>query len=523
MGMVLGVLMPKGNSSMGMGPMSGQMTNKKLQAIWNIIEKNYVDEIDYDTLMDQMYAAIFTNLDPHSSYLSAAEREKEGEELQGYFYGVGLVLRKRGDSVYVNQVVPGGPSDGVDVMACDMIESVDDTIVSGVDMNLDEVVKRIRGQQGSLVHLKLRRHGQQQPLELDIRRGQVEMNSVVYSGMIDDSTGYVRIKIFGESTYAEFCRAVSKLKDSKMKRLIIDLRDNSGGLMAAATGICDELLPGKEMIVYTEGAHSKRRELRSTPGGLFTEGKVLVMINEYSASASEIVAGAIQDNDRGIIVGRRSFGKGLVQQPFDLPDGSSVWLTTSRYYTPSGRCIQRPYSGGTDEYYSDFIEQVNNEYLQDSVFGQVIDSTPYYTSGGRVVYGGGGILPDYYINYKTSENVYYYNMLINKGVVDQYAFDIVVRDGKNIKKQFPTEYSFVHRYTVSGAMFEEMLRRGDAEGLKRDPACINKYHEEMKSYLKGLIGDMLYSDAAFYAIEIPHDPDLKEALQILNTQKAIHK
>ena len=299
-----------------------------------------------------------------------------------------------------------------------------------------------------------------------------------------------------------------------MNHLVLDLRDNGGGLMEAAIGICDELLPGRELIVYTQGAHQRRREEHSRPGGLFCKGKLTVLIDEYAASASEIVAGAIQDNDRGIIAGRRSFGKGLVQQQFDLPDHSAARITIARYYTPSGRCIQRPYDKGTDEYYSDFIQSLVDEYKGDSLLAHINDSTPYYTTKGRIVYGGGGIYPDHTIHYKTDENIVYYNQLINKNIINDYAFDIVSSDGRNIVAQHPSEESFVGNYTISEAMLQKLFARGEKAGIKRDAKCISRYRDEISSRLKASVGAMLYSQSAFFAVQLKYDPELKEALNI---------
>ena len=310
-------------------------------------------------------------------------------------------------------------------------------------------------------------------------------------------------------------RRYDELKAKGMERLVLDLRDNSGGLLSAALGICDELLPDRELIVYTQGAHQRRQEEHSSRGGLFCKGELIVMIDEYSASASEIVAGAVQDNDRGLIVGRRSFGKGLVQQRFPLPDRSAIQLTTSRYYTPSGRCIQRPYNKGTDEYYADFAQNIIDEYDGDSTLYKINDSTPYYTAKGRTVYGGGGIYPDHTIHYKSDENVVYYNRLLNKGLLSDYIFDYVSYKGSTIKQKHPTEESFLKNYTVSDAMLEQLFANAEKKGIARDAKGIARYREEIRTRIKAGIGDMLYSNNAFYYLLLPYDPELKEALSLM--------
>ncbi len=488
--------------------------NTKMDAIWQLVEQNYVDNIDNDSVMDRVYATMLAALDPHSVYLSGKDLKREVEALRGNFEGVGILLRMKDDTVCAQQIIAGSPAQAAGVMAADRIVAVDGRNVTGKETIIDSVVSMIRGPRKSTVKLTIRRPGENAPVIFKVVRDVIPTPSLAYSGMINATTGYIRLDRFAETTYDEFCYALVELKRKGMNHLVLDLRDNGGGLMEAAIGICDELLPGRELIVYTQGAHQRRREEHSRPGGLFCKGKLTVLIDEYSASASEIVAGAIQDNDRGIIAGRRSFGKGLVQQQFDLPDHSAARITIARYYTPSGRCIQRPYDKGTDEYYSDFIQSLVDEYKGDSLLAHINDSTPYYTTKGRIVYGGGGIYPDHTIHYKTDENIVYYNQLINKNIINDYAFDIVSSDGRNIVAQHPTEESFVSNYTISEAMLQKLFARGEKAGIKRDAKCISRYRNEISSRLKASIGVMLYSQSAFFAIQLKYDPELKEALNI---------
>lgn len=488
--------------------------NSKLNAVWSLVQRHYVDPVDNDSVMDKVCTAVLQSLDPHSIYLNSEVLKKESEQLSGNFEGVGIVVQMRNDTVCVSQVIPGGPSDRVGIEAGDRILEVDGLAVSGVKYVLDSVVGRLRGPRKSVVDLKVVRPSAHRTMLLKVVRDVITMPSLSYSGMLDAKTGYMRIGLFGETTYKEFCKAVSELKEQGMTRLVLDLRGNGGGLLSAALGICDELLPGKELIVYTKGTHQRREEEHSTPGGLFCKGDLVVMIDEFSASASEIVAGAVQDNDRGIIVGRRSFGKGLVQQQYRLPDYSAVQITVSRYYTPSGRCIQRPYDRGTDEYYSDFIQHVMDEYKGDSILTKIYDTTPYYTSQGRVVYGGGGIYPDYTIHYKSDENIVYYNQLINKGVIADYVFDYVTQQGSRIRKEYPEAKDFINHYKVGDDMLEQVLRRADKAGMERDSRCISRYRDEIRSRIKAEIGSMMYSSSVFYAVQLRYDPELKEALSV---------
>ena len=489
--------------------------SNKLNAIWEIVEENYVDEIEGDSVMDRLYAAMMNTLDPHSNYLSRRDLEKENEILRGNFEGVGIVLQIRNDTVCASRIVEGGPAERVGLLAGDRILTVDGVPVSGVKMPSDSVVARLRGRRKSVVDVEIKRFSEAKSRVVKITRDVIPTPSLSYSGMIDSHTGYIRLTRFGESTYNEFFDAAVDLKRKGMKRMVLDLRDNGGGVLSSAIAICDELLPGRELIVYTEGAHQKRKEHRSTPGGLFCEGELIVMIDEYSASASEIVAGAIQDNDRGIVVGRRSFGKGLVQQQFELPDESAILLTIARYYTPSGRCIQRPYNNGSDEYYADFARQLMEEYdTIDTLCGDAKRyHEPYYTSKGRVVYGGGGIMPDQIIHVKTDSDIIYYNQLLNIGIMSEYTFGIVSRDAVAIRSQYKTADDFINRYKVSDAMLEELFKLGEKKGLKREPVTIRKYREEMRSRIKAEIGEMLYTTGTFYKIMLPYDHELKEALK----------
>lgn len=491
---------------------SYSFNGSKLNAIWDLVDRRYVDPVNSDSVMDKVYSAILSTLDPHSAYLTKEVLKKEKETLRGNFEGVGIVLFINHDTVCVDRIIAGGPSERAGMEPGDRILSVDGTPVSGVSMPIDSVICRIRGPRKSIADIQIKRPTEKNSRIVKVVRDIINTPSVPYSGMIDNNTGYIRLSVFNDKTYDEFCDAVITLKKRGMKRMVLDLRDNGGGVLSAATKICDEFLPSNELIVYTQGNHYRREEVHSQKGGLFCEGELIVMIDEYSASASEIVAGAIQDNDRGIIVGRRSFGKGLVQQQFPLPDETAVLLTIARYYTPSGRCIQRPYNKGTDEYYADFVNHVLEEYSDDSILSQISDSTPYHTVLGRTVYGGGGILPDHIIHIKTDTNIVYYNKLINKGIVKDYAFSIVSLQGGAIKKKYRDSDTFINQYNVSDAMLEEMFKQADKSGISRNTNTLKHYKNEIRSRVKAEIGNMLYSSDVFYRILLPFDPELKEAL-----------
>lgn len=493
-------------------------TDTKLGAIWSLVDNYYVDPIDADSVMDRVYESILSTLDPHSSYMSKEVFTKEQEVLRGNFEGIGIIIRPVSDTICVAQVIPEGPSERAGLMAGDRILSVDGITVAGVKMPSDSVISMLRGPRKSVADIQILRLSDKKTHRFKIVRDIIKSPSLTYSGMLDKQTGYIRLNRFGETTYDEFREATIQLKREGMKRMVLDLRNNGGGTLSSAIDICDELLPGRELIVYTKGQHQRRKDAHSTPGGLFCKGDLVVMIDEFSASASEIVAGAIQDNDRGIIVGRRSFGKGLVQQQFPLPDQSAVMLTIARYYTPSGRCIQRPYDRGTDEYYSDFVQQVMNEYNGDSLLSQINDSTPYHTSKGRIVYGGGGIMPDKIIRYKTDTNIVYYNKLLNNSIINNYVFDHVSRKGGEIKSHYADEKEFLDNYTVSDDMLGELFELADKKGIRRNDKSIKLFREEIRTRIKAEIGDMLYGSNTFYKLILPYDPEIEDALKEITKQ-----
>lgn len=518
-GVVLGIVAMRQTAGNGGQVVPALMGGRKLNEVWSLIERNYVDPVDADSVMDKMLSTMLSSLDPHSVYLSAVEMKRENEELQGYFEGVGLTFRMRNDTVCVQEIIPGGPSDGTGLMAGDRILAVGDYALSGVKRSSDTVVAHLRGPKRSTAVLTVKRYGEKGTRTVSVKRGIVHTNSVAYSGLVDSRTGYLRLTQFTDASYTEFANALLSLKRQGIERLIVDLRGNGGGSLGSCVGICNELLPAERLIVYTEGLHNRREEIYSDGDGMFDKGELVVLIDEYSASASEIVAGAVQDNDRGLVVGRRTFGKGLVQQIFPLRDGSSMLLTIARYYTPSGRCIQRPYERGIDEYYNDFIEQVREEYLEDSTLMKINDSTEYHTVGGRVVYGGGGIYPDHYVRYQSDTLVGYYNALISKGVIDDYAFNIVSREARDLKRRFPTVEQFVRGYSVSQAMMEQLTQRAADAGVKREAEGLAKYYDEIRSYLKATIAESLYSEGAFYAVHLKYDPHIQAVMEIMNAKQ----
>ena len=510
--MVLGALIGVMSASHFYSKKDYATLNDKIGEVLNLVSRNYVDIIDADSVGDRMLSAILSELDPHSTYLSARETERTGELMRGNFEGVGLIIFREGDTSFIRQVLPDGPSAGSGLLPGDLIWAVDDVPVSG--MPADSVVARLRGPKNSTVTITVKRHPdnlaakQSNTLNFTIRRGVVPHHSLVYQGMLDDTTGLIILNTFSTTSYEEFHYALLKLKQQGMRRLIFDLRDNSGGSLESAVGIANELLPAGSPIVYTQGAHQKREDIVARSGGLFTKGTVIVLVDEGSASASEVVSGALQDNDRATIAGRRTFGKGLVQREFSLKDGSSVLLTIARYYTPSGRSIQRPYDDGYDNYYQDYVDQLVNETYADDPTPHIADTTPYYTVSGRVVYGGGGIIPDRLLPYRKDDNIYYVNRLSSSGALVHCAFALLRRHADEWLKRYPTAQLFINRFTVDNGMLQDLVAAGEKRNIPFNEEAFKSHRQMLATLMKAYIGDFLFGPDAFYPVYIQVDDDL---------------
>lgn len=511
--MVLGVLIGVMFTSHDKGFRQDATLQGKVGEVLKLVEDEYVDKVDIDSLNEKLLAVMLSELDPHSTYLSARETEHTEEMMRGNFEGIGVVLHSEDDSVYVGQVLADGPSATIGLLPGDMIIDVDGEPVSGVGMPTDSVVARLRGPRGVKVTVKVLREGEGEKT-FTIRRGIVSHSTVLCAKMLDDTTGYIYLSSFASTSHSEFHEALSQLKRQGMQRLIFDLRDNGGGSLQSAVEIAGELLPAGSLIVYTQGAHSRRHDVKAHAGGLFTKGSVIVMVDENSASASEVVSGALQDNDRALIVGRRTFGKGLVQGEFELSDGSAVLLTTARYYTPSGRSIQRPYKDGTDKYYRDYLEQVFGEAYADSMTVHITDSTPYSTVGGRTVFGGGGITPDLLLPYRKDESFVYYNALVNQRLINRVAFRQVRRHAASLLQRYPTAKAFGRGYTVPDSVIEELVCEGEKRGIARNAKSLAIQKKLIVAGIKANIGQCLYGNDAFYDAYLPMDEDLNRIKNI---------
>ena len=486
----------------------------KMDEVMSLVQREYVDKVDADSLSEELVAVLLGELDPHSTYLSAREAARSAEFMRGNFEGVGLVIHREGDTSYVGNVMSGGPSDGSGLLPGDQMVTGDGDSVTGLPA--DSVVARLRGPRHTTVEIEVARYATVdgrstlRPHTFKIRRGVVDQQSLPYSGMLDDTTGYILLTTFTSTSHAEFRTALRQLKSRGMRHLIFDLRGKGGGSLQSAVGIAGELLPAGSLIVYTEGAHSRRRDVRSHGGGQFTTGRMTVMIDEGSASASEVVAGALQDNDRATVVGRRSFGKGLVQTEFDLSDGSSLLLTTARYYTPSGRCIQRSYDDGTDEYYRDYVQQLLDETYADTAVASIKDSTPYYTVGGRVVYGGGGIIPDQIFTYRHDTTLVYYNRLSSNRLMAITAFHHVRHHAAELLRRYPDAETFYREFRADETLVGEVVRRGEKAGVACDARSLRAQRHLIANNLAAYVGQALYGDAMFYRILLREDDDLRK-------------
>jgi carboxyl-terminal processing protease len=482
----------------------------------------YVDTVNEDKLVEEAIRGMLESLDPHSSYTDAKETKELEEPLQGEFSGVGIQFNMSQDTLYVIQTVPGGPSERVGVLAGDRIIMVNDSIIAGVKMKNSDIQKRLRGKKGTQVTIKVKRAGVKELITFRITRDNIPLHSIDACYMMDEHTGYLRISRFGAKTYDEMMDALKKLTKQGMTQLIMDLSDNGGGYLNAATDMCNEFLDRGQLLVYTEGENSPRSEAHANGWGEYKDLHMVVIVNQYSASAAEIFAGAMQDWDRAVVVGRRTFGKGLVQRPFRFDDGSMMRLTVARYYTPSGRCIQKPYDRGNKKAYEKELLDRANEgeyYCLDSI--QINDTVRYTTRlNGRTIYGGGGVMPDVYVPVDTSEYSTYYRDLSAKGLISQFAIKYVDKNRKSISKQFKTVQDFDQGFEVSDEMMRELIAMGENDSVKFNEEQYRTSENVIKAIAKGLIARDVYSDPGAYSFIINHrNPDVRAAYDVLNDRE----
>ncbi|MCL3780478.1 S41 family peptidase [Prolixibacteraceae bacterium JC049] len=496
----------------------------KFGRLLHLIDSYYVDTTDINKNTEDAIRGMLGKLDPHSVYISKEEVEEMNAPLQGSFDGIGISFNILQDTLFVVSTIPGGPSEKVGIQPSDRIIFVDGKMIAGIGIKNNDVFKMLRGKKGTKVELKVLRKNKPSLLDFTIVRDKIPMYSLDASYMLDKKTGYIKINRFSSTTIPEFDKAMTELKAQNMENLVLDLRGNGGGLLKAAFELADHFIGSYKMLVYTEGTKSPRREYKATAKGDFEKGQLVILINEGSASASEIVAGAVQDWDRGILVGRRSFGKGLVQQPFLLTDGSMVRLTTAHYYTPAGRCIQRSYNKGTNAYHMDrFLRyQTGEMFNKDSV--HFADSLKYKTKVyGRTVYGGGGIMPDVFTPLDSTKNYKYLNMIVRKNVLFPYILKYVEKNRAQLESQYPTFKKYLKSFTVTDAMLEELYKNAKEEGVEKDQESLDSTLDELKIRIKAFIARDIFDQEKFYEVINTNDEELRKALEIIEDSKSYNK
>lgn len=504
---------------------SASRQQQKLLMVENIVNNLYVDNVDEEKIVENAVRGILENLDPHSSYSTKEETTSSQETMQGSFSGIGIQFNMQKDTLYVVQTIAGGPSEKVGILPGDRFIAVDDSIIAGRKLKNTDIMKRLRGPKGTKVNIKVKRGSNAELLEFRITRDDIPLNSIDAVYMADGKTGYIRLSRFAATSYKEFKDAITKLKKQGMQQLILDLTDNGGGYMQIAAQIANEMLNRGNLIVYTQGRKSPRQNLNADGSGTFRTQKVVVMINQFSASASEILSGAVQDWDRGVVVGRRSFGKGLVQREFLLPDSSSFRLTIARYYTPSGRNIQKPYvKGDREDYDKDIIDRYNHGELQSADSIHFADSLKHTTLRlHRTVYGGGGIMPDVFVPLDTTQYTDYHRRLVAKGIIPQFALRYVDKNRADLKAQYSDAQKFIKEFTVTDEMLNNLVDAGKAEKVDFDKSQFAKSKEMLRTFVKAAIANDLFSTGAYFQIVNEQNDIYKEALSIINDDARYRK
>jgi len=501
-----------------------QSSMQKLSTMYYLINNFYVDTADLEALTEEAIVAILKDLDPHSAYISKKDVEKANEPLVGSFEGIGVTFQIFQDTILVISPVPGGPSDRVGIMAGDKIVTIDGEDAFGEKVNNDYVAKHLRGEKGTKVTLGIKRGKSDELIDYEVVRDKIPLNSIDAAFMLDKNVGYIKLDRFAQTSNTEFEESLAKLKAQKMKSLILDLRGNTGGYLNIAAELSNQFLKKDMTIVYTEGDKSPKQIFNTDKNGKFTDGKLIILIDEGSASASEIVSGAVQDWDRGILIGRRSFGKGLVQRPFNLPDGSQVRLTTARYYTPTGRCIQRSYEKGSEDYYNEMTKRMKHGefYHSDSI--QFPDSLKYSTLlSGRTVYGGGGIMPDIFMPVDTTFATKLYTDLIRKGVFNRFTVDYVMKNRELISNEYSDFENFYKKFEVTDEMISDFRSLAEEEGVEWNDEQFQRSEPMIKLQLKALIARNEWSQSEYYRVVMNEDKVIKKAVEILNDSNQYRK
>lgn len=517
--LILSLFISTGIAQYSSGGLNPDKTVKKLSTLFYLLNNYYVDTLNMPDLTEKAINLTLKELDPHSAYIASEDVKKANENLEGSFEGVGLTFQLFKDTILVVSPIPGGPSDKVGIMAGDKIITVDGQDAFGEEITNKWVMDHLRGEKGTLVTVGIYRKGNNELIEYEIIRDKIPINSLDAAFMLDETIGYIKLNRFAKQSLDEFNEAIIGLKEQGMESLIFDLRGNTGGYLGTALSIADEFLTEGKLVVYTEGDNQPRQELKSTKAGELKKGRLVVLINEGSASASEIVAGAVQDWDRGVVIGRRSFGKGLVQRPFQLPDGSIVRLTVARYYTPSGRCIQKPYDDGVEEYYKDFTKRMEHgeTYNADSI--QFPDSLKYRTKAGRIVYGGGGVMSDIFIPLDSIRYNDTYSSLIRKGVINGFVNNYLDKNREELFDKYPDFGVYNDQYVLSENDFSIFLKDAGDNNIEITEEELAYNKEFIKLQLKALIARNLYDSGDYFEVISKLDPEIQKSIKIINDNK----
>ncbi len=509
-GIIIGNLLKK-NSQSGLSGFQVANTNK-ISTVLDLIKYDYVDSVNTKSIIEKAIPEILENLDPHTTYIPVSDMQEVEEEMTGKFSGIGVQFSIMEDTVRVIEVISGGPSSKVGILPGDRIVRVNDSIIAGNNVQNNTVLNLLRGEKDSKVVVGVVRKGYNDELEFEITRGDIPLYSVDVSYMIDDETGFIKVNRFSNKTYNEFMDGMEKLDKQGAQKVIVDLRQNPGGSLAAVLQILDEFLEKGEPILYTEGVHQPRKTYNASGHQRWENKKLYVLIDEFSASASEIFAGAIQDNDRGIIIGRRSFGKGLVQEQIPLSDGSALRLTVARFYTPSGRCIQSSYAEGNEEYYNKIYERYHNmeQLVADSI--HFADSLKYTTKGGRIVYGGGGIMPDFFVPADTSGNSVYFNQIYRKGLIYSYAYNYADLH-RDVLSKFKNANE-IDNYLGKENLLDDFVKYAAEKGVRKDNKGLKESGLIIKTQLKAYIARNIIGEEGFYPIIKQIDKTLLQAIAI---------
>ena len=500
-------------------PSQAQLNAQKFATTMYLIDNYYVDTTNSDKIVEDAIIATLKELDPHSAYISKKDVEKANEPLVGSFEGIGVTFQLIRDTITVISPTAGGPSEKVGIMTGDQFIKIDGENSFGKKVDNEYVQKHLRGKKGTKVVVSVKRGNDPELMDFEIIRDKIPLNSINASFMINDEIGYIKLDRFAQESTDEFGKAFAKLSGQGMKSLIFDLRGNTGGYLNTAIEMVDQFLNEDKLIVFQEGLHQPRQEWRSTKNGLYTNGKLAVLIDEGSASASEILSGAIQDHDRGVVIGRRSFGKGLVQRPFNLPDGAVIRLTTARYHTPTGRCIQRPYDDGVEEYHKEMLKRLENgEYFHaDSI--HFPDSLKYKTDGGRTVYGGGGIMPDIFIPIDTSFNSKLYTNLVRKGALNRFTTDYALQHRDEMLKKYTDFAQYNKEFAVGNELVDGLKKVAQDNKVEWNDEEFKRSEKFIRLQMKALIARNVWEMQQYYEVMLAEDNGVQKAIEILSDEK----